>query len=149
MQVAATLQKSPTYYPEGSTTIFAVAAFNPTGREFQHGFNTDREWVFKANGAYTFPWDVTAAANLNVNQGTSRTVVINGPGAVAGGPTATNASSTISYNTLEFQPRGSARLAPTKTVTAWASNNRSNANFTAPNTIVPPRVFRFGAQVGF
>ncbi len=183
MQVAATLQRFPNYFPEGAPNSFVGNnnPSNPTGREFANGYHTDREWVFKANGAYTFPWDITAAANLNVNQGTNRTLVINGPGAVAGGPTATNASSTISYNTLEFQPRGSSRLSPTKildlsaqktftfqggrrrlklmfdafnvynvnTVTAWVSNNRSNANFTAPNTIVPPRVFRFGAQVGF
>jgi hypothetical protein len=171
MQVAVTIQDSPPFFPDGSPSFV-----NPTGREFQHGFNTDRNWVFKANGAYTFPWDITAAANLNVNQGVNRTTVINGPGAVYGGTTGT-----ITYNTLELEPRGSTRLAPTKildlsaqktfsfnggkrrikllfdafnvynvnTVTQWASQNRSLATFTAPNTIVPPRVFRVGAQIGF
>jgi hypothetical protein len=88
---------------------------------------------------------------------------------------------TISYGTLELEPRGSTRLASTKildlsvqktfsfnggkrrlkllfdafnvynvnTVTQWASQNRSLSSFTAPNTIVPPRVFRVGAQIGF
>ena len=176
MQIAATLQTSPSYWPDGSPTFV-----NPTAREFRQGFNTDREWVFKAQGAYTFKWDITAAANLNINQGTTRQLSINGPGTVAGGPTATAASSTISYNTLEFEPRGSTRLAPLKildlsaqktfafqggkrrvklmfdafnvynvnTVTDWVSSNRSSTNFTAPNTIVPPRVFRFGTQIGF
>jgi len=183
MQVAVTLQSSPSYYPEGTPFGFVAGAVsnttnpgNPTSREFAHGFNTDREWVFKANGAYTFPWDITAAANLNVNQGVNRTTLINGPGAVYGGTTGT-----ISYTIFEVEPRGSTRLDPTKildlsvqktfsfnggkrrvkllfdafnvynvnTVTAWASQNRSLATFTAPNTIVPPRVFRVGTQIGF
>jgi hypothetical protein len=176
MQVAITLQDSPSYFPEGTPSDFGSGASNPTRREFAHGFNTDRNWVFKANGAYTFPWDITAAANLNINQGANRTLLINGPGAVYGGTTGT-----ISYGTLEFQPRGETRLEPQKildlsaqktfsfqggkrrvkllfdafnvynvnTVTGWASNNRSLANFTAPNSIVPPRVFRIGAQIGF
>jgi hypothetical protein len=176
MQVAVTLQDSPQYFPEGTPTNFGSGASNPTRREFAHGFNTDRNWVFKANGAYTFPWDITAAANLNVNQGVNRTTLINGPGAVYGGTTGT-----ISYGTLELEPRGSTRLASTKildlsvqktfsfnggkrrlkllfdafnvynvnTVTQWASQNRSLSSFTAPNTIVPPRVFRVGAQIGF
>jgi hypothetical protein len=181
MQVAVTLQKSPTYYPEGSTTTFAVAAFNPTGREFQHGFNTDREWVFKANGAYTFPWDITAAANLNVNQGINRTLEIDGPGSVAVVLTHRGRRAPSRRHARKFQPRGSTRLEPLKildlsaqktftfqggkrriklmfdafnvynvnTVTDWVSDNRSNTTFTAPNTIVPPRVFRVGAQIGF
>ncbi len=176
MQVGITLQDNPSYFPKDSPSFS-----NPTAYEHINGFNTDRNWIAKANGAYTFPFEITAAANLNVNQGAERRVIINGPGAVPGGPTATAASSTISYNTLEFQPRGTDRLEPLKildlsvqktfqfqggkrrvklmfdafnvynvnTVTAWVSQNRSLASFTAPNTIVPPRVFRVGTQIGF
>jgi hypothetical protein len=35
------------------------------------------------------------------------------------------------------------------TVTGFSSNSMSSANFTAPSSIVPPRVFRVGAQVAF
>jgi hypothetical protein len=35
------------------------------------------------------------------------------------------------------------------TITDWESNNRSTFDFTAPSSIVPPRVIRFGAQFGF
>ena len=35
------------------------------------------------------------------------------------------------------------------TITGYSSNNISSANFIAPTAIVPPRVFRFGAQIAF
>jgi hypothetical protein len=35
------------------------------------------------------------------------------------------------------------------TITGWNSGNRSSTGFTQPSSIVPPRVFRFGAQFGF
>ena len=35
------------------------------------------------------------------------------------------------------------------TIQGFASNNLSNANNTAPNSIIPPRVFRVGASVVF
>ena len=35
------------------------------------------------------------------------------------------------------------------TILGYRSNNRSSALFTAPNTIVPPRVFRIGASISF
>jgi hypothetical protein len=37
----------------------------------------------------------------------------------------------------------------TNTILGYSSNNRSNANFTAPNSIVPPRVFRIGGSISF
>ena len=37
----------------------------------------------------------------------------------------------------------------TNTITAYSSNNRSSSLFTSPTTIVPPRVFRIGAQINF
>jgi hypothetical protein len=106
MQVAATLQRTKPYYPTGSYD-------NPTDIEWQNGFNSDREWIFKANGAYTFPFDITLAANFIANQGDARVTSINGPGSVYGGiSSATGRPTTISYGngSLEVEPRGSTRL---------------------------------------
>ena len=35
------------------------------------------------------------------------------------------------------------------TILGYASGNQSVAGFTQPSTIVPPRVFRFGASIQF
>ena len=35
------------------------------------------------------------------------------------------------------------------TILGYNSNNQSNEGFTQPATIVPPRVFRFGATIQF
>ena len=43
-----------------------------------------------------------------------RSTGINGPGAVYGGVNATGAATTISYNTLQFEPRGTDRLESVK-----------------------------------
>src|SRR6187549_1384540 len=116
------------------------------------------------------PWDINLSANLNWNQGATRTLSINGPGAVPGGTTGT-----ITYNTLQVEPNDSVRFEPTKildigiqklikfrggknrvklmfdgfnmfntnNVLSYVSGNRSVAGFTQPASIVPPRVFRF------
>jgi carboxypeptidase family protein len=110
MQTSLTLQTNPQYFPFGSASFI-----NPTGQVFQDSYSTIGKYIFKTNGSYTFPWDINASANLQVNAGASRTTTINGPGAVYGGinPT-TGAVTTISYNTLELEPRGSTRLPPTR-----------------------------------
>src|SRR6266540_5173680 len=33
------------------------------------------------------------------------------------------------------------------TILGYVSNNQSNVGFTQPNSIIPPRVFRFGASI--
>jgi hypothetical protein len=177
MQVGATFQRATPYYPTGSFE-------NPTDLEWEHGFNEDREWIFKANGAYTFPWEVTVAGNLVANQGPLRVTSINGPGSVYGGiSSATGNPTTISYGngSLEVESRGTTRqespalldlsvqkkfafrggrqwvkvsfdgfnVMNSNTITSWSSNNRSSSNFERVSGIVPPRVFRFGLQVGF
>jgi hypothetical protein len=110
MQVGLTLQTNPNYFPEGSETFDS-----PTGRVFRDGISTIAEYVFKANGTYTFPWEINASANLNIVQGASRTTTISGPGNVYGGVSATTgAPTTIQLNTLEFEPRGSTRFEPVK-----------------------------------
>ena len=109
-QVGLTLQTNPNYFPEGSTTFN-----NPTAREFREGLSTIAEYVFKANGTYTFPWEINASANLNIVQGASRTTTIDGPGNVYGGVNAsTGAATTIQYTTLELEERGATRFEPVK-----------------------------------
>ena len=107
MQAAVTLQNNPQYFPDGSPTFI-----NPTGQEFRDGYSTIAEWNGKLSGSYTFPWDINASANFNSIQGASRTTTINGPGAVYGGVNASGAATTISYPTLEAEPRGSTRFPP-------------------------------------
>ncbi len=115
MQVALTVQRMPDYYPDGSPSFN-----NPTNREFIHGYTSadlgDREWLFKASGSYTFPLEITASANFNVNQGVVRIVTINGPGSVSGGVSATGSARTISYGqgSLRVEPNGDTRLEPQK-----------------------------------
>jgi len=165
MNVALTLQKNPGYLPVGSYT-------NPTGIEFRDGASTLARYLFKANGSYQFGWGIVASTNVNINDGASRILTINGPRSVGGG---------VTYNTLEFEKRGSTRLKPTSlvdvslakvftfggsqrrlkvtmdafnlfnkaTVLGYGSNNKSSSSFTSPNSIVPPRVVRFGVSFNF
>ena len=98
-----------------SGTASASPSFTtPTGREFQDGNNptgqTGVGWLIKANGAYQFPYDITAAANFNAVQGEQRVMTINGPGTVYGGVNSAGANTTISYTTLEFQSRDETRF---------------------------------------
>src|SRR4029079_1350692 len=109
MQAALTLQTNPNYFPEGTATFI-----NPTNREWRDGASTIPRWNLKMNGSYTFPWEINASANFNAIEGASRTVTINGPGAVYGGVNSSGAATTINQNTLEFQPRGDTRLDPVK-----------------------------------
>ena len=37
----------------------------------------------------------------------------------------------------------------TNTILSYSSNNRSSASFSAPSSIVPPRVFRIGGSISF
>jgi Carboxypeptidase regulatory-like domain len=110
MQTALTLQMNPNYLPEGSADVI-----NPTTRPFRDGVSTIEPWIFKLQGSYTLPWDIIASGNLNMYDGATRTLTINGPGSVYGGvnPT-TGAATTISYTTLEFQDRDGYRFDPVK-----------------------------------
>ncbi|HTL43068.1 MAG TPA: carboxypeptidase regulatory-like domain-containing protein [Vicinamibacterales bacterium] len=107
MQVALTLQKLVPH------TVYTT---NPTGLDYTDGISTLASYVFKAQGSYTFKWNITAAANFNMNQGDTRTLIIPGPGSVYGGT-----SGTIRYdfnssnrNTLRFEPADSVRYDPVK-----------------------------------
>jgi hypothetical protein len=112
MQAAMTVQTNPNYYPTGSTTFV-----NPTGREFREGyFATDGpgRYLFKLNGSYQLPWEITVAGDLNITDGAIRNRTINGPGSVYGGADANGAATTISYSTLSFEPVGTTRFEPIK-----------------------------------
>jgi hypothetical protein len=171
MSTSLTLQNNPSFFPSDSASFL-----DPTGEVFQNGISTIAKYVFKANGSYTFPWDITASTNLNINQGGTRTVSINGPGSVPGGTTGS-----LTKNTLIVQNIDQFRFAPVKlldaglqksiklggrnrriklmfdgfnlfnvnTIQAFASNNASVAAYINPSTIVPPRVFRVGAAFAF
>jgi hypothetical protein len=109
MQTALTLQVNPNYFPDGSPSFI-----NPTLRPFQEGVSTIEPWIFKLQGSYTFPWDIIASGNLNMYDGATRTITINGPGAVYGGVNAAGNPTTISYGTLEFKDRDAERFDPIK-----------------------------------
>jgi hypothetical protein len=113
MSAGFTLQEVPQYFPANSPNFI-----NPTGAEYQQATDptgqTGVGWLIKANGAYQFAYDITAAANFNAVQGQQRVMTINGPGAVYGGLSSTGGATTITYNTLEFQNRDTERFATTK-----------------------------------
>ncbi|MEZ5320302.1 MAG: hypothetical protein R2752_23065, partial [Vicinamibacterales bacterium] len=179
LNASLTLQDNP-----GNVPLSAVTSGNPTGREYQDGVSTIAKYLFKASGSYALPWGVTASANLNWNQGGTRTLTITGPGSVpgSGGLTSSGAAaSNLTYNTLEFQPRDSFRYDSTTlldagvhktfsfsggkyrvkvmgdafnifniaTVQSYSSGNLSLATSSQVASIVPPRVFRVGAQITF
>jgi hypothetical protein len=171
MAVAATIQDNPSYFPSGTASFI-----NPTGQQFQDGVSTLSRYIFKAQGSYSFPWDINVSANFNWNEGGTRTLTITGPGAVYGGTTGT-----INYATLETDPRDTFRFDAVRlldlgvqktfsmrggknrikltvdgfnmlneaTIQGYVSGNQSLAGFTQPDSIVPPRVFRFGATFNF
>ena len=172
MQSSLTLQRAPSYQPLGSYA-------NPTNVEFQNAVSTIPKYLFKLNGSYQLPWDISLSGNFNWNQGSTRTETINGPGNVFGGV----GQNSINYGSgsLEFQPRDQVRfkdvhlldmgvqksfrfrggrnriklmgdgfnLFNQNTTLGYSSNNASSASFIIPQTIVPPRVFRVGAQINF
>ena len=180
MAVAVTIQDNPNFFPAGTAQFINPTAPNNQGAgsslAFSNGVSTIARYLFKAQGSYTLPWDINVSANYNQNQGATRTLSINGPGAVSGGTTGT-----ISYNTLQVAPNDAFRFKPVKlldigvqkvfkmrggknrlklmvdgfnmfnqaTILGYVSNNQSNVGFTQPNNIVPPRVFRFGTSVQF
>ena len=166
---ALTLQSSANHISKGAS--------NPTGLEFIEGVSTRSRYVFKLSGSYLMPWGVMASANFNMNDGATRTLVMDGPGEVYGGTTGE-----IEYDTLEFQARDSERYDPaplldigvhktfalgnseryrfkvmldmfnvmnTNAILDYSSDNINRSAFTAPTQIVPPRVFRIGATINF
>jgi carboxypeptidase family protein len=169
--VGITLQDNPQYFPYGTASFV-----NPTAIEFSDGVSTIAKYLVKAQGSYTFPWDINVSGNYNYNQGATRTLTINGPGAVYGGT-----SGNLTYNTLTQASVDTFRYDPTNlldlsvqkiikfrggkerlklmadgfnmfnvnAIQTYVSGNQSSAGFTQPASIIPPRVFRFGASIQF
>jgi carboxypeptidase family protein len=104
-----TIQDSPLHFPVGSSDYS-----NPTGRIYRDGVSILSKYVLKLNGSYELPWGIVAAGNLNMFQGASRTLTMDGPGNVYGGVNAAGNPTTISYTTLEFQDRNATRIEDTK-----------------------------------
>ena len=154
-----------------------LGADNPTDIYWSNGVSTRSRYIFKLSGSYDLPWGLMAAANFNMNDGATRTMVIDGPGDVYGGVTGD-----LSYDTLEFQPRDAERYEPaplldfglqksftlgageryrlklmfdmfnvlnSATILDYSSDNLNRAAVTAPTQILPPRVFRIGATFNF
>jgi hypothetical protein len=149
---------------------------NPTGREYSQGVSNLSRYVFKLNGSYDLPYGITSSMNLNINDGSTRGLVVNGPGPVFGGGT-----STIGYSTIAFQKTNATRYEKTAlldvslqktftfrggqnrvkfmldgfnilnraTVLGYSSGNVSIANSNRVSYILPARVFRVGTQINF
>jgi hypothetical protein len=170
LNMALTLQKRLDYNAPGS--------FNdPQNIEYDEGFSNLSRYVFKLNGSYDLPWGITSSMNLNINDGGTRTLTINGPGPVFGGV----GQGTINRNTIQFQPVDSERFERTAlldvslqktfsfrdgrnrvkvmidgfnilneaTVRGYSSNNLSIANSARVSSILPARIFRVGTQINF
>jgi hypothetical protein len=156
MQAALTIQTNPNYYPTGSYE-------DPQNIEFQNGRSTISKYNLKINGSYTLPYDISASANFNLVQGThghattnSSTAqpVIDGPGSVYGGLSSTGRDTTISRSTLEYQPRGIAKLENVqlldlgiqKTFKFGASNRQIKLMFDAFNVFNINTITRFSTN---
>jgi hypothetical protein len=169
--VALTIQDNPNYFPYGTASYV-----NPTGQELNDGLSTIAKYLFKAQGSYALPWDINVSGNFNWNQGATRTLSINGPGSVPGGTTGTITYNTLQespvndtrfddVHLLDIGVQKVFRLRSGKTrvkvmfdgfnmfnentILSYNSNNQSVSGFTQPASIVPPRVFRFGASLNF
>jgi hypothetical protein len=178
--VGITVQDNPQYFPYGTATYLNPTAPSSTGVgtsfDLTNGLSTIAKYLVKAQGSYTFPWDINLSGNFNWNQGATRTIAINGPGQVPGGTTGTiNYSSLIvqSVDAVRFDATPLLDLSVQKVVKlrggkerlklmldgfnmfningiqSFVSNNQSSSGFTQPASIVPPRVFRFGASIQF
>jgi hypothetical protein len=169
LNMALTIQKRLDFLPEGSFD-------DPQNVEYGNNVSNLSRYVFKLNGSYDLPWGVTSSMNLNINDGGTRTLTMNGPGPVFGGGT-----STITRGTIQFQPTNSFRYEKTAlldvslqktfsfrdgrnrvkvmldgfnilnqaTVRGYSSSNVSIANSTRVSSILPARVFRIGTQINF
>jgi hypothetical protein len=103
MNMALTIQNRRDFDPVGSFT-------NPTGVEYGNGLSTLARYIFKLSGSYNLPWGITAAGNLNVNDGGVRGLEIDGPGDVYGGVNFSGTPTPIEYEELSFQPSNSVRF---------------------------------------
>ena len=136
MNANVTIQTRNDFNPAGSFV-------NPTSVEFAHGTNGDRRYLVRLNGSYQFNWGIMLSGNWVMNDGPLRTFIINGPGQVYGGVNANGAPTTITYNTLQFDRRGTWRfdrenlvdLGLAKTITFRGGKNRLRLNLDVFNVL--------------
>jgi hypothetical protein len=87
---------------------------DPTNRDKTHGYdggNSNIRYVFKMLGQVALPWDINASANLNVQDGFIRTIVITGPSGRFGGLNPNGTPSVLpGQPNLELYTRGTNRL---------------------------------------
>jgi len=171
-----TWQTNPNHQPFGDG-VAESSVVNPTGLEFTNGNSTIARYLFKLNGSYVLPWDVQLSGNLNINDGANRTVTVNGPGNVFGGVGQSSiryttltyqAAGSTRFEAIKLLDIGLQKslafsggryrvklmfdafnVFNINTITSFNSNNLSSGNYVVPTGIVPPRVFRLGAQMTF
>ena len=96
--------------------------------QFTDGRSTIARYLVKVNGSYTMAWDITASANLNVNDGATRTLTINGPGDVYGGlDRQRRGGSTITYNTLDVPADRHDAASARRSCSIWACRRCSRS----------------------
>ena len=111
---ALTMQTNPSYFPGDG-----VRSSIRTGREFNEASKICPLFI-KANGSYSFPWDITASANLNIQKARHGTVSINGPVKSMAASTR-RARHTISYGTPRIEPRGTYPVRAGQAAGPWRS----------------------------
>ena len=116
-----TIQDSPAVLPSGIAGLLEPDRSHLSRR----GQHPSRSTSLKLNGSYELPWGIVAAGNLNMFQGASRTLTMDGPGNVYGGVNAAGRPTTISYTTLEFQDRNDDAYSKTRSCSTWACRRSS------------------------
>jgi hypothetical protein len=170
-----TLSNAEDFFPLGSYS-------DPTNidkLDGKTGGNSNIRYVFKLHGMVELPWRINAAANMNVQDGFIRTLLIRGPTGRFGGLNSNGTRSTLGQPNLELFDRGTNRLPGftildlgfsrpinfaggrrvTFTVDVFNAlnintirglqNNMSLTSFDRVTAVVPPRVVRVGARVNF
>ena len=149
----------------------------PTGQEFRDGASTIPRYNLKMNGSYTLPWEINASANFNLIQGASRTSPSTGPARYTAASRAGTAARSARHTRARaarptrFKPVKLLDLGLQKackfggkyqiklmfdafnvfninTITAYSSGNEPGGVHAA-DTIIAPRVFRFGTSIAF
>jgi hypothetical protein len=179
MNASVTIQTNPGYSPEGSFTNrtgveFTNGISNIERYLFKMSGAYSLPWGFMVSGNL----NVNDGGNrtLSIN-GPGSVPLCGAPNACASGSQTTgNTYNTLNFQptgTTRLSPTKLLDLGLSKTfalrggknrlkvmldafnvfnintIRGYSSNNLSNASFGAPNSIVPPRVVRFGAQFGF
>jgi len=115
--VSYTWNANTPFTPVGAFSRTGAQPGNPNGIEFTNSVTASSpRWNVKGYGSYQLPWfGLQAGMNMNIQDGATRTLSINGPGTVASA-TANSATNTISYTTLNFENAGTHHFPATKLI---------------------------------